>query len=162
MKPVLYLAGKNTTASGTFRAAPRERTAGRRAEGPCDRLNAGVGRNSFEKTFDGFVKYKILRQQHAGERAGERGREAGCSGQVLRDQFGERLPRHGICGADEEDRAVGGLLRALDVPTPTYLVALYIGRYTRRDVELGGVRGAILYPRAIESRVRTPVMTMFL
>lgn len=33
-----------------------------------DRLNAGVGRNSFEKTFDGFVKYKILRQQHAGER----------------------------------------------------------------------------------------------
>ncbi|MFL0412237.1 M1 family metallopeptidase [Microbacterium paludicola] len=41
----------------------------------------------------------------------------------------------------------------LDVPTPTYLVALYIGRYTRRDVELGGVRGAILYPRAIESRV---------
>lgn len=28
-----------------------------------DRLNAGVGRNSFEKTFDGFLKYKILRQQ---------------------------------------------------------------------------------------------------
>lgn len=36
--------------------------------GVSDRLNAGVGRNSFEKTFDGFLKYKVLRQQKAGER----------------------------------------------------------------------------------------------
>jgi aminopeptidase len=41
----------------------------------------------------------------------------------------------------------------LAVPTPTYLVALHIGRYARRDVALGAVRGAILYPRAIEARV---------
>lgn len=41
----------------------------------------------------------------------------------------------------------------LDVPTPSYLVSLHIGRYTRRDVDLGTVRGAILYPRAIEPRV---------
>jgi hypothetical protein len=31
--------------------------------GITDRLNIGVGRNSFEKTYDGFVKYKILRQR---------------------------------------------------------------------------------------------------
>lgn len=31
--------------------------------GITDRLNAGVGRNSFEKTYDGFLKYKLLRQQ---------------------------------------------------------------------------------------------------
>jgi hypothetical protein len=31
--------------------------------GITERLNAGVGRNSFEKTFDGFLKYKVLRQQ---------------------------------------------------------------------------------------------------
>lgn len=31
--------------------------------GVTDRLNAGVGRNSFEKTFDGFLKYKLIRQQ---------------------------------------------------------------------------------------------------
>jgi hypothetical protein len=31
--------------------------------GITDRLNIGAGRNSFEKTFDGFLKYKILRQQ---------------------------------------------------------------------------------------------------
>ncbi len=30
--------------------------------GVTDRLNIGFGRNSFQKTFDGFVKYKILRQ----------------------------------------------------------------------------------------------------
>jgi hypothetical protein len=30
--------------------------------GITDRLSVGVGRSSFEKTFDGFVKYKILRQ----------------------------------------------------------------------------------------------------
>ncbi|MBK7872664.1 MAG: hypothetical protein IPJ74_19290 [Saprospiraceae bacterium] len=30
--------------------------------GISDRLMIGVGRNSYEKTFDGFVKYKILRQ----------------------------------------------------------------------------------------------------
>lgn len=35
--------------------------------GITDRLNAGVGRNSFEKTYDGFLKYKIVRQQQ-GER----------------------------------------------------------------------------------------------
>lgn len=33
--------------------------------GITDRLNAGIGRNSFEKTFDGFLKYKILRQRQA-------------------------------------------------------------------------------------------------
>lgn len=32
--------------------------------GLTDRFNIGVGRNSFEKTFDGFLKYKLLRQQH--------------------------------------------------------------------------------------------------
>jgi hypothetical protein len=31
--------------------------------GITDRFNAGFGRNSFEKTYDGFLKYKILRQQ---------------------------------------------------------------------------------------------------
>ena len=29
----------------------------------ADRLNIGVGRSSFEKTYDGFVKYKLARQQ---------------------------------------------------------------------------------------------------
>jgi len=33
--------------------------------GIADRLNVGVGRNSFEKTFDGFVKYKLVRQRKA-------------------------------------------------------------------------------------------------
>lgn len=32
--------------------------------GITDRLNVGVGRNSFEKTYDGFLKYKFVRQQH--------------------------------------------------------------------------------------------------
>jgi len=36
--------------------------------GITDRLNAGVGRSSFEKTFDGFLKYKIVRQQNGGGR----------------------------------------------------------------------------------------------
>lgn len=36
--------------------------------GISDRLNAGVGRNSFEKTFDGFLKYKFLRQQNSNGR----------------------------------------------------------------------------------------------
>jgi hypothetical protein len=31
--------------------------------GISDRLNIGVGRNSFEKTYDGFLKYKLLRQR---------------------------------------------------------------------------------------------------
>jgi hypothetical protein len=31
--------------------------------GITDRLNMGLGRNSFEKTFDGFLKYKLIRQQ---------------------------------------------------------------------------------------------------
>lgn len=35
--------------------------------GITDRLNAGAGRSSFEKTFDGFLKYKVVRQ-HNGER----------------------------------------------------------------------------------------------
>jgi predicted porin len=30
--------------------------------GLTDRLNIGVGRNSYEKVYDGFLKYKILRQ----------------------------------------------------------------------------------------------------
>lgn len=34
--------------------------------GLTDRLNLGIGRNSFEKTFDGFLKYKILRQRAGG------------------------------------------------------------------------------------------------
>lgn len=34
--------------------------------GVTDRFNIGVGRNSFEKTFDGFLKYKLFRQQMAG------------------------------------------------------------------------------------------------
>lgn len=33
--------------------------------GVVDRLNVGVGRNSFEKTFDGFIKYKLVRQRKA-------------------------------------------------------------------------------------------------
>lgn len=33
-----------------------------------DRFAVGIGRNSFEKTFDGFAKFKLLRQQ-AGEHA---------------------------------------------------------------------------------------------
>ncbi len=35
--------------------------------GITDRLGVGVGRNSFEKTFDGFVKYKLLRQKSGAE-----------------------------------------------------------------------------------------------
>lgn len=35
--------------------------------GLTDRLNIGVGRNSYEKVYDGFLKYKILRQS-TGER----------------------------------------------------------------------------------------------
>lgn len=31
--------------------------------GVTDRFNIGVGRNSFEKTYDGFLKYKLLRQE---------------------------------------------------------------------------------------------------
>lgn len=31
--------------------------------GITDRLNAGMGRNSFEKTYDGFLKYKVVRQE---------------------------------------------------------------------------------------------------
>ena len=31
--------------------------------GLTDRLNIGIGRNSFEKTYDSFLKYKLLRQQ---------------------------------------------------------------------------------------------------
>lgn len=33
--------------------------------GIVDRLNVGIGRNSFEKTFDGFLKYKLVRQRKA-------------------------------------------------------------------------------------------------
>jgi hypothetical protein len=36
--------------------------------GISDRLNAGVGRNSFEKTFDGFLKYKLFWQQEGSAR----------------------------------------------------------------------------------------------
>lgn len=32
--------------------------------GMSDRFNIGVGRNSFEKTYDGFLKYKLLRQEY--------------------------------------------------------------------------------------------------
>lgn len=35
--------------------------------GITDRLNIGVGRSSFEKTYDGFVKYKLLRQKSGAE-----------------------------------------------------------------------------------------------
>lgn len=31
--------------------------------GLSDQFNIGIGRNSFEKTYDGFLKYKFLRQQ---------------------------------------------------------------------------------------------------
>ncbi len=31
--------------------------------GITDRLNVGVGRSSFEKTYDGFIKYKLLEQK---------------------------------------------------------------------------------------------------
>lgn len=31
--------------------------------GITDRFNIGVGRNSFEKTYDGFLKYKLVRQR---------------------------------------------------------------------------------------------------
>lgn len=34
--------------------------------GITDRFNIGIGRNSFEKTYDGFLKYKFLRQQQGG------------------------------------------------------------------------------------------------
>lgn len=34
--------------------------------GLTDRLDIGVGRNSFEKTYDGFLKYKILGQRPGG------------------------------------------------------------------------------------------------
>lgn len=36
--------------------------------GITDRLNAGFGRNSFQKTYDGFLKYKLIRQQQGDER----------------------------------------------------------------------------------------------
>lgn len=34
--------------------------------GVTDYFNIGVGRNSFEKTYDGFLKYKFLRQREGG------------------------------------------------------------------------------------------------
>lgn len=34
--------------------------------GLTDRVNLGIGRSSLEKTFDGFLKYKLLRQSNAG------------------------------------------------------------------------------------------------
>ncbi len=34
--------------------------------GITDNLNVGIGRNSFQKTFDGFVKYKFLKQKNQG------------------------------------------------------------------------------------------------
>ena len=34
--------------------------------GLADCLNVGIGRSSFEKTFDGFLKYKVLRQSSGG------------------------------------------------------------------------------------------------
>ncbi|MBL7982351.1 MAG: hypothetical protein JNL52_11145 [Flavobacteriales bacterium] len=34
--------------------------------GVTDRLMIGIGRNSYQKTYDGFVKYKLLRQCDAG------------------------------------------------------------------------------------------------
>ncbi|QNF31981.1 hypothetical protein HUW51_04285 [Adhaeribacter swui] len=34
--------------------------------GLTDNLNVGVGRSSYEKTFDGFIKYRFLRQQDGG------------------------------------------------------------------------------------------------
>ncbi|WP_417506232.1 M1 family metallopeptidase [Microbacterium sp.] len=41
-----------------------------------------------------------------------------------------------------------------DVPTPTYLATVQIGRYVSRPVALGGVQGELHYPRALESRVQ--------
>jgi len=35
--------------------------------GITDRLNVGIGRSSYLKTFDGFVKYKLLRQTEGGQ-----------------------------------------------------------------------------------------------
>lgn len=35
--------------------------------GITDRLGVGVGRSSFEKTYDGFIKYKLLRQKSGAE-----------------------------------------------------------------------------------------------
>ena len=35
--------------------------------GVCDRLTVGVGRSSFEKTVDGFAKYRILKQTQENE-----------------------------------------------------------------------------------------------
>ncbi|WP_051172414.1 M1 family metallopeptidase [Microbacterium indicum] len=40
-----------------------------------------------------------------------------------------------------------------DEPTATYLMTVQIGRYLRREVDLGGVRGEILHPRGIAPRV---------
>lgn len=37
--------------------------------GVTDRFNVGIGRNSFEKTYDGFLKYKFIRQQKGGSRS---------------------------------------------------------------------------------------------
>ncbi|KJQ53844.1 M1 family metallopeptidase [Microbacterium sp. SA39] len=41
-----------------------------------------------------------------------------------------------------------------DVPTPTYLATVQIGRYVSKPIPLGGVQGEIHYPRALESRVQ--------
>lgn len=35
--------------------------------GVTDRLDIGIGRSTFEKTYDGFVKYKVLRQSTGGK-----------------------------------------------------------------------------------------------
>ena len=34
--------------------------------GITDRITAGIGRNSFEKVYDGFVKYNLMQQQNEG------------------------------------------------------------------------------------------------
>lgn len=59
----------------------------------------------------------------------------------------------GVPGTVEPARGRRRWTFDLDVPTATYLVSLQIGRYTRREVALGGVPGALAYPRAIEARV---------
>lgn len=36
--------------------------------GVTDRLSLGIGRNSYQKTYDGFIKYKVLRQSAGAQR----------------------------------------------------------------------------------------------
>ncbi|MDR6866980.1 aminopeptidase [Microbacterium resistens] len=49
---------------------------------------------------------------------------------------------------------------AQDLPTPSYLMSVQIGRYVREAVDLDGVRGEILFPRPLAARTHADLATL--